>query len=187
MRRAWLCGFCGFVLCMLLSSTVLASSHNPADYPLRVHIFHHSSHSHYYWHTLDQVDGEGRANLFENGDPHGFDFRYDCGNRLMNSAGYETYLARWKKPGQKLEILLPAGGGTCNLQVDVKADIVYRKHNGELGEEPAAKYKAWMIKHQYDPEHGKNEPVAPEPSETPAAGTMPVETGTGAPGQSAPQ
>jgi hypothetical protein len=35
---------------------------------------------------------------------------------------------------------------------------------------PAAKFKEWMVKYQYDPEHGKEVPVAPDP-ESPGAGT----------------
>jgi hypothetical protein len=78
----------------------------------------------------------------------------------MNSIGYETYPARWKKPGKELQILLPADGGACDLKVDVKPDVAYRRHNGSLIEEPAAKFKEWMVKHQYDPEHGMDLPVA---------------------------
>jgi len=76
----------------------------------------------------------------------------------MNSVGYETYMARWKKPGQTLELLLPAMGDVCELRVDLKEDAYYR-HDKHVREEPAAKFKAWMVAHQYDPEHGKNVPV----------------------------
>jgi hypothetical protein len=179
MRRVLLCGFSGFAVCALLSTAVLAGGHNPADYPLRVHIFQHSSYSLYAYRSLNEVDGEGRANLYENGEPHGFDFRYNCGNRLMNSAGYETYPARWKKPGKELEILLPADGGTCNFKVDIKPNLVYRRHNGSLSEEPAGKFKLWMEKHQYDPEHGKDLPVAA--ASEPAPEQVPAGTGTSAP------
>ena len=78
----------------------------------------------------------------------------------MNSVSYETYPARWKKPGKELEVLLPAEGGTCDFKVDIKSNLVYRKHGGSITEERAAKYKEWMIKHDYDPEHGKDLPVA---------------------------
>lgn len=149
----------GLAICALLAAASLAWGHSAADYPLRVHIYQHDGVSHYHAGSLDGVDGEGRGNLFENGDPHGFDFRYDCGNRLMNSVSFETYPARWKKPGKTLEMLLPAGGGTCNLRVEVKPDVVYHRHNRMLEEIPAARYKEWMIKHHYDPEHGMNLPV----------------------------
>jgi hypothetical protein len=160
-----------FAVYALLSTNAVLASHNPADYTLRVHIFHHNSVSHYYDRSLETVDGEGRANLFENGEPRAFDFRYHCDNRLMNSVGYETYLARWKKPGKEMEILLPAMGGVCDFKVDVKASVVYVKHKGVVSEELASRYKEWMVKHQYDPEHGKDIPVAAAPErETPAEG-----------------
>ena len=183
MRRVLLCGLTVFAMCALLSTAALAS-HNPADYPLRVNIFHHSSYSHYYGpsgiRSLNDVDGEGRANLFENGEPRGFDFRYNCSNRMMNSAGEETFRARWKKPGTELEMLLPAGAGTCTLKVEMKDGIVFRRRkDGALTEIPAAKFKEWMVKYQYDPEHGKEVPVPPAPEPKPAQ--TPAETGTSAP------
>lgn len=77
----------------------------------------------------------------------------------MNSMGYETYPARWKKPGKEIQILLPADGGACDLKVEVKPSVVYHRRKGSLEEVPAAKYKEWMVKHQYDPEHGMDLPV----------------------------
>jgi hypothetical protein len=165
MRRFLNSGLCGLGVCLLLATAAWAAKWGAADFPLRVRIFQFNAHSHYYYRSLDAVDGEGRADLFENGQPLGFDFGYECGSRIMVSAGYETYMARWKKPGRELEILLPVLGGkpgemnSCDLQVTLKQDSVYVRHNGLMSEEPAAKYKSWMIKHQYDPEHGLNEPV----------------------------
>jgi hypothetical protein len=161
MRRTAMFCLSGLSSCFLFSTVALAGSHNPADFPLRVHIFQHSSHSHYENHYLQGVDGEGRANLYENGEPRGFEYSYHCDKRLMNSVGYETFMARWKKPGQTLELLLPAMGATCQLKVDVKEDAYYRRDN-MVKEEPAANFKAWMVEHQYDPEHGKNDPVGVE-------------------------
>jgi hypothetical protein len=148
-----------------LSTAVQAAGHNMADYPLRVHIFQFNGHSHYYQRMLDRVDGEGRADLFENSQPRGFDFSYSCNERLMASPGFETYPARWKKRGQTLEILQPVMGKpdafeSCELKVSLKEDTAYYRHNGGLEEEPASAFKDWMEKHQYDPEHGKNTPKA---------------------------
>ncbi len=69
--------------------------------------------------------------------------------------------------------------GTCDLIVALKENVVYVRRNGSLVEEPAVKYKEWMDKHQYDPEHGKNLPVAPAPQPKPSQ--TPVESGTSAP------
>lgn len=190
MKRALLRGLSGLVACLLLSVAALAGGHNPADFPLRVHIYQHNGVSHYSRGTLDYVDGEGRANLFENGEPRAFEYGYRCGDRLRNSDGYETYMARWKKKDRTLEILLPVMGKpnaaeTCELKVEMKADVVYVRHNGSLNEAPAAKYKEWMDKHQYDPEHGKNVPVAPESAPAPAQ--TPAATGAAGIGTSAPK
>jgi hypothetical protein len=172
----------GFAACALLSTAVLAGSRNPVDFPLRVHIFSHNGVSHYSHGSLDYVDGEGRANLYENGEPRGFEYGYRCGDRLRNSDGYETYMARWKKKDRTVEILLPVMGKpnaaeTCELKVEMK-ETAYFRHNGLLGEEPAAVFKQWMGKHEYDPEHGKNEPLKAAP--TSPAGTSPA---TNPPGQ----
>jgi len=51
----------------------------------------------------------------------------------------------------------PGAADGCELKVLMK-DTAYTRHNGLLGEEPAAKYKAWMAKHDYDPVHDKNTP-----------------------------
>jgi len=57
----------------------------------------------------------------------------------------------------------------CDLQVTLKEDTAYYKHNGLLDEEPARKLKDWMVRHQYDPEHGLNQPVNPPAAPVPAA------------------
>jgi len=185
MVRTFLRVLIGLAGSLLLSATALAGGHNLAEYPLRVHIFQFSGYSHYSGQvrSLEAVDGEGRANLYENGQPRGFEFKYRCGERLRVSEGFETYLARWKKPGKEIEILLqqygkPDSYDTCDLTVLMKENVVYSRHNGVFGEMPAAKFKAWMEKVQYDPEHGKNEPI--QPPAAPAAPQAPQGTGTSA-------
>jgi hypothetical protein len=166
MPRAFFFALSGLAGCLMLAIAVPAGGRTAADYPLRIQVLDVNWHSHYNQNrVLDFVDGEGRANLFENKEPRGFDFGYTCNERFRGSMGYETYMARWKKPGRELEILVPVMGkpgvgDACVLKVDMK-DTVYFKHNGMTGEEPAAVLKDWMEKHQYDPEHGKNDPVMP--------------------------
>jgi hypothetical protein len=184
MRRFWITGLSGLGMLSLVAAAAWAGKWSAADYPLRVHIFQFNAYSHYYrpgggaTSTLDAVDGEGRADLYENGQPKGFDFSYRCSARIMVSPGYETYMARWKKPGRELAILLPVLGGKpgdmneCDLNVTLKEDTAYFKHNGLLDEEPVAKFKDWMVKHQYDPEHGLNQPVNP-PAGPAQGGTAP--------------
>ena len=54
------------VVVAILSVSAFAGHHSTTDYPLRVHLYNVSSHSHYYGATVSYVDGEGRANLYEN-------------------------------------------------------------------------------------------------------------------------
>jgi len=162
-------------LCLLFTPAVLsAASRNPADYPLRIHIFGRNQTTFYHARSLDESKGEGRANLFENGEARGVDFNYACSDKLKTSFGYESYPAKWKKPGRELTVLLPVFGKsnaywTCNLETDVK-DFAYTAHNGRMDSEPIESFKTWMVKHNYDPEHGKDIPTRPEP---PAAGVQP--------------
>ena len=161
-------------LCLLFMPAVLsAASRNPADYPLRIHIFGRNQTTFYHARSLDESKGEGRANLFENGEARGVDFNYACSNKLKNSFGYESYPAKWKKAGRELTVLLPVFGKsnsycTCNLETDVK-DFAYTARNGRMNSEPVEAFKARMVKHDYDPEHGKDVPTKPEP---PAAGVQ---------------
>lgn len=44
------------------------------------------------------MDGEGRANLFEAGQPRGFDYGFRCRERLMASAYYRRSGALEEEP-----------------------------------------------------------------------------------------
>ena len=155
---------------LLTPAALLADSKNPADYPLRIHVFSRNQTTFYHNRNEDEAKGEGRANLFENSEAHGVDFTFDCDQKLKNNFGYETYPAKWKKTGQELTVLLPVFGKantffTCNLKTDLK-DFAYFSHNNTLSSEPVADFKDWMVKHNYDPEHGKQ---VPTPSKSAAA------------------
>ena len=167
--------FLSFLIVTLsLSSAAItyAESHNPADYPLRIHIFRRNEETFYHNRQAEEAKGEGRANLFEGGEPKGIDFQFDCDMRLQTSSGYETYPAKWRKPGLELTILQPQFGknaySACRLKVMVK-DFVYVSHNGNLSTEGADVFKQWMTKHDYDPEHGKDLPTRPAPTGEPGA------------------
>ncbi len=161
------------VLCLLTPIVLHAESKNPADYPLRVHILGKNQTTFYHNRYAEEAKGEGRANLFENSEARGVDFTFDCSEKLKASFGFETYPAKWKKPNQELIVLLPVFGKTgayftCNLKTDVK-DFAYFYSQGKMISEPIADYKKWMVRHDYDPEHGKNTPAKLQPGEEPAA------------------
>ena len=165
-------------LALASTATVFAESKNPADYPLRVHVFSRSETNYHYNRTVEETKGEGRANLFANGEVHGVDFSFDCGQKIKDSFGYETYPAKWKKPGQELVVLMPVFGKTgafftCNFKTDVKNDA-YITRNGHMTSEPSAEFKTWMTKHEYDPEHDKNTPMRLTPPPAPSASTPPA-------------
>ncbi len=152
----------GLIVVLTAAVAVCGDSKNPADYPLRLHIFTRGQATFYHNRVADESKGEGRANLFENGEPRGVDFSFDCAEKVQPSFGFETYPAKWKKPGQELVVLFPVFGKsnayfTCTLKTRMK-DYAYFMRNGRLDSEPSAQYKAWMLKHDYDPEHGKNTP-----------------------------
>ena len=154
------------LLCTALvvpATAVHADDKNPGDYPLRLHIFNREEMTHYHRGVEDFSKGTGRANLFVNGEVHAVDFRFDCNQKIESSIGFETYKAKWLKPGQKLAVLFPVFGVsgkyfTCDLDTDVKPDVAYFTKSGSINTEPSAAFKAWMQKHNYDPEHDKNAP-----------------------------
>jgi hypothetical protein len=161
-------------LFVVLSAISLSGeSKNLTDYPLRIHIFSRSETTFYHNRSLDESRGEGLANLFENSEPRGLDFSFDCSQKVKPSFGFETYPAKWKKPNEELVVLFPVFGKpnayyTCNLKIRMK-DSAYFVHNGRMESEPIAQFKAWMVKHDYDPEHGKDMPTKLEPQPVPSA------------------
>ncbi|MGO4211776.1 hypothetical protein AB4Y89_21220 [Terriglobus sp. 2YAB30_2] len=152
-----------FAVVLFASISVLAESKNPADYPLRVHVYPHQKVHFYNGTTEEESKGEGIANLYENGMPHGVEFTFDCSQNVKGNSGFETYPAKWKKPNQELVVLVPVFAKTnayftCNFKTSVK-DEVYALNKGKLIKVPGVQYKDWMTKHNYDPEHGLNTPT----------------------------
>ncbi len=110
--------------------------------------------------------GRAAGDLFEGGQPMGFEFRYSCADPIRTSEAYATYPARWKKKDKTLEILLPQPGKPwnmegCDLQVVARPGLAYfwNADDDRVVEESAAKFKEWMVKHQYDPEKDLNDPI----------------------------
>ena len=165
----------------LLSGATMtnADSKNIADYTLRIRVFSKDSTTFYHNRVEEESKGEGRGDIFEGPDVHGVDFNFACDEKFKASFEYETYPARWKKPGQVLTVLLPIFGKsntyfTCNFSTDVK-DFVYVRHNGKLSSEPEARYQAWMAKHDYDPVHGKQSPTKLDAADSEEAAGAPAQ------------
>ena len=175
----YLSAFVMFASLAWFAPAMHAESHNPSDYPLRIHIFRRNETTFYHNRQAEETKGEGRANLFEGGAPKGIDFQFECDTKLQTSSGYETFPAKWKKPGQELVILQQHFGktsyDTCRLKVLVK-DFAYVTHDGNLATEPIDVFKQWMAKHDYDPEHGKDTPVGTSTENAPAATNPPPRT-----------
>lgn len=153
---------------LFTAAAVHADSKNIADYPLRLHIFGRNQTTFYHRESVDETKGDGRANLFENGEAHGVDFSYECSAKVRASFGYETYPAKWKKPGRELTVLFPQFGQagryfTCTIKTDVK-DFAYAQKNGMMSSTSIADFKQWMVSHDYDPEHGKDMPTKAAPA-----------------------
>jgi hypothetical protein len=167
--------------CLMLAAThaLHGASKKPADYPFRVHIFSRNQTNFYHHHELDESKGEGRANIVANGDVRGIDFSFDCSEKLRPSFGFETYPAKWKKQDRELVVLLPVFGktgsySTCNLKTSVRNDA-YLEHDNRLSSESSTDFKAWMVRRNYDPEHGKDVPTKPQtaPEKTDGAASKP--------------
>jgi hypothetical protein len=171
MRRIFMFALSGIVVSLALATAVMAGGPDPANYPLRVYIFKYVSLSRHNRESKnssdapDYVDGHGLADLFENGEPRGFIFSYSCIDSLRNSGGYATFPARWKKKEKTLEVLLPEVGKpwnnvTCDLRTEMRPGLAFFLRDDSIAEESAAVFKDWMVKHQYDPEKGKDDPLA---------------------------
>jgi len=168
---------------LALSTAVQASKPDPDDYPLRIQIFKIAAHSRHERENKvfaadmhDYIDGMGGANLFENSQPRGFLFTYSCVVPLHASSGFETFPARWKKKEKVLEILFPITGrpwdsDTCQLNAEMRPNLAYFWKEDKVQEEAADVLKAWMVKHQFDPEKGQDEPLDVDPDSTGSEGS----------------
>jgi hypothetical protein len=182
MQRVFVSALSAIACCMAFSTVVLAGGADPADYPLRVNILTYTSHSRHareskaFSDAPDYLDGLGQGDLFENGVPRGFTFTYSCIDALRASSGYETFPARWKKADKTVTVLLPEPGKpwnwvACDLRTEMRPGMAYFWHEGSVVEKASTVLKDWMVKHQWDPENGKDQPVDAEPGSSSSSGT----------------
>lgn len=115
----------------LLVPRTLSASKSINDYPLRVHIFGvHWGGSNYWGYR-----GYGRGNLTDGNETHAMEYTFECLEHPMTSDGPEDYAAKWKKPGQTIELLMGEVGSqkthTCEMKVTLR-EYVFERHNGVL-------------------------------------------------------
>ena len=89
--------------------------------------------------------GSGRGDLVSPPrGTQGLSFRYDNCSRVRANPGFYSLDARWKKPGQKLEVLIPSDAiptnnrplppERCTFTVTLKQNVYLLLHNGKLVE-----------------------------------------------------
>jgi hypothetical protein len=105
---------------------VPAEQPNP-DFPLRVRVLGVN-----WQHNGWGFRGWGRANLTDGSQTEGLEYTFSCSLRFMyNAQADEFYQARWKKPHQKLEILMQQIGAKKPEKCEL--DVAERPHPYELG------------------------------------------------------
>jgi hypothetical protein len=99
-----------------------------ADFPLHVHIIE----SIWHYDRFGFLNGWGHGDLL-GAAPRGFDFTFECVTPFRhNMAQDDFYQARWKKPDQKMEILLQKIGSNhldkCVVNVTMRKNA-YGKYS----------------------------------------------------------
>jgi len=129
MQRAFLVGLVAVAGFLALSTAVQAGGPDPADYPLRVHVLkstsqsRHSRESKSFSDTPDYIDGQGVADLFEGGEPQGFEFSYSCigGCRPQPATGPTPRVGRRSRRLWRFCSHSPASHGTWSPAACVRS------------------------------------------------------------------
>jgi hypothetical protein len=127
MRRLALAVCISFFLPVLLFA-----GKNLADYPLQIQII--ESH----WHReRGIVNGFGRGDIKDGDSIHAFDFSYISGEPFHRTVGDARYLAKWKKEGLKLELLVGEIGSpdkyiSYDLKTSMRDDVYVPGPDGAM-------------------------------------------------------
>jgi hypothetical protein len=158
-----------FIIFFLLSPALALSAKDTGDYPLKVEILWN------HWERYNlfansqfpdfQYKVNGRGNVTEGSAVHAFDFEYNGRVNIASVPLEQTFLARWKKPQQQLEILMPNVGHegkyfACDIETLVH-EGVYAGKGSSVHEVSQADYKAGKL----SPTTSADTP-APAPSAT---------------------
>jgi hypothetical protein len=131
---------------------VTLSAKDTRDYPLKVEILWN------HWERYNLGGGEfpyfvhrvnGRGNVTDGRTVHAFDFEYKGQENIASAPLSQTFLARWKKPQQELEILMPDVGHegkyfACDMETLVRDGVYVRGPQGVV-EISQADYKAGKL------------------------------------------
>ena len=121
----------------LLFPLTLHAGKNPSDYPLRIQVI--ESHWNRPINNVDRrfggVEGWGRGNIREGESVHGFDFSYTSAEPFHRTVGDGHYLAKWKKQGLRMELLVGEIGTAVKFQsyelkTTVREDVYVRGADG---------------------------------------------------------
>jgi hypothetical protein len=120
-------------------SVVLFASKDLADYPLQIQVI--ESHWNRPTNPVDRrygtVDGWGRGDIKDGDSVHGFDFTYTSTEPFHRTIGDARYLAKWKKEGLKMELLVGEIGSpdkfhSYDLKTSVRDDVYVRSAEGAV-------------------------------------------------------
>jgi hypothetical protein len=123
----------------LMFPIVLLAGKNPADYPLQIQVI--ESHWNRPINNVDRrfggVEGWGRGNIKDGDALRGFDFSYSAAEPFHRTVGNGRYLAKWKKDGLKMKLLVGEIGApdkfqSYDLKTTVRDDVYVRGHEGAV-------------------------------------------------------
>lgn len=111
---------------------VLFAGKNLADYPLEIQIIESHWNRHY-----GTVEGWGRGNIKDADSVHAFDFSYTSAEPFHRTIGDGHYIAKWKKDGLRLELLVgeigtPDKFHTYDVKTSLRDDVYVPGANGAV-------------------------------------------------------
>lgn len=140
MKRSWM------ILASLLLPLPALAAKDPANYPLKVHIFQVAWGSHNV--RYNEYKATGRGNVWDGETVHAFDFTYDCSFPVRRTARNQPFPAKWKKAQVRLDVLANKIGSNdkyqeCELQTTVHAGVYVVGENNisEVSQEEFRKIK----------------------------------------------
>lgn len=114
----------------LVFPLTLLAGKNLTDYPLQIQVIESHWNRHY-----GMVDGWGRGDIKDGDSINGFDFTYTAGNHFIRTVGNARYLAKWKKGGLRMELLVGEIGApdkfqSYDLKTTMRDDVYVRGYDG---------------------------------------------------------